>query len=297
MTPYERWHAIMNSRPTDRLVTDISGTGEIMGALRAHLGAGTNNEEVSRSPLAAAETVADVEAHAWPDPDDYDFSCIAEGVARNDGYRYVTSGFYQPYLHMCDIRGLEQAMMDMVLNPEVLEAIIAHIFAFCYEYNRRSFEAGGVDMMYMSSDLGSQHGPLMSVDHYRRFLMPGHKKMAELAHAHDVKVFVHSDGSNTPFIPILIDEVGIDLLNPIQWRCEGMGREALADLIGDRVVLHGAIDNQQTLPFGTPADVREEVLRTRELFADCRWICAPCHNLQSNTPVENVLAMYEAAGE
>jgi uroporphyrinogen decarboxylase len=74
-----------------------------------------------------------------------------------------------------------------------------------------------------------------------------------------------------------------------------MEREALARDFGGDVVFHGAVDNQYTLPFGTPEQVAEEVRRTAEIFRSCRWICAPCHNIQPNTPVENVIAMYEAA--
>jgi len=88
--------------------------------------------------------------------------------------------------------------------------------------------------------------------------------------------------------------MGIDILNPIQYVCPGMERERLKQLYGKRVVFHGAIENQRVLPFGTPDDVRRETEECmRILGAGGGYIVASCHNLQPNTPVENILAMYE----
>ena len=93
-------------------------------------------------------------------------------------------------------------------------------------------------------------------------------------------------------IPDLLSVTGIELLNPIQWRCPTMDREALVRDFGQRLIFHGAVDNQQTLPFGSPENVRNEVLDNIRIFANARWICAPCHNLQPVTPTENILALY-----
>ena len=93
-------------------------------------------------------------------------------------------------------------------------------------------------------------------------------------------------------------EAGIDLLNPIQWRCRGMEREQLKANFGDQIVFHGAVDNQYTLPFGTPEQVRQEVAdNLRILGAGGGYILSPCHNIQPVTPPDNVLAMYEAGYE
>jgi len=93
-------------------------------------------------------------------------------------------------------------------------------------------------------------------------------------------------------------EIGIDILNPIQWRCPGMDRESLARDFGSRVIFHGAVDNQHTLPFGSPEDVRREVEENIRIFARGKgYIVAPCHNIQANTPTANILAMFEAVRE
>jgi uroporphyrinogen decarboxylase len=93
-------------------------------------------------------------------------------------------------------------------------------------------------------------------------------------------------------------EAGIDVLNPVQWRCAGMDREALKRDFGEKVVFHGAVDNQHTLAFGSPEDVRQEVLdNIRILGAGGGYILAPCHNLQAISPPENIVTMYETGYE
>ena len=88
------------------------------------------------------------------------------------------------------------------------------------------------------------------------------------------------------------------MLNPIQWRCEGMEREGLKADFGSKLVFHGAVDNQYTLPFGTPEEVRQEVADNLRILGDGGgYILAPCHNIQPVTPPENVVAMYEAGYE
>jgi uroporphyrinogen decarboxylase len=137
----------------------------------------------------------------------------------------------------------------------------------------------------------------MSPATFRRFLKPGMQRMIDLAHSFGVKVIHHDDGAIRPLLAELID-MGIDVLNPIQWRSAGMGREELARDFGKRVVFHGGVDNQQTLPFGTPADVKREVAENIRIFRGGKgYIVAPCHNIQPITPTENILAMYEAVHE
>ena len=118
----------------------------------------------------------------------------------------------------------------------------------------------------------------------------------DLVKSHDILVFHHDDGAIRPLIPDFID-MGIDVLNPVQWRCDGMEQAGLARDFGERVCFHGGVDNQQTLPHGTVADVRAEAKWLVETLAsdETGFILAPCHNVQPNTPPENVVAMYEAA--
>ncbi|MCC5830450.1 MAG: hypothetical protein JJU36_13475 [Phycisphaeraceae bacterium] len=257
-------------------------------------GTGSYNEAVHH-PLAGATSVADIERYRWPGVENFDFQPVREALKTDDGLRAVRAGHYEPFLLYCSLRGMEQAYEDLLLNPEIAEAILGQLLAFFLEYNRRIFEAGQgrIDLFYLAEDLGAQTGPLISLELYRRFLRPGQQAMARLARDHGVHVFYHTDGAAAVFLPDLIDVVGIEVLNPIQWRCPGMDRQALAAGHGDKVVFHGAMDNQQTLPGGSIDDVRREVEENMALFNGARWICAPCHNIQPVTPVENVIAMYE----
>ena len=137
----------------------------------------------------------------------------------------------------------------------------------------------------------------MSPATFLRFLKPWMRKMIDLAHYYGAKVMHHDDGAIRPLLPDLI-ELGIDILNPIQWRCKGMGREDLARDFGKSLIFHGGVDNQQTLPFGTPEDVKREVADNIRIFREGKgYVVAPCHNLQPNTPTANILALYDAVHE
>jgi uroporphyrinogen decarboxylase len=251
--------------------------------------------ETSNHPLAEATTVGEIQAHPWPDPEAHDWDAFRAQVENLDQRRVVRCGGYEPFLLYCQLRGMEQAMMDLLIEPDIAEAILDHLFDYHYRVNARMFELaeGKVDITYVAEDLGSQHSLLMGLEPIRRYLLPRQKRMADLARDHGIHVFYHTDGAAYDVIPDLIEVTGIEVLNPIQWRCPGMERERLVQDFGDKIAFHGAMDNQQTLPFGSVQDVRDEVMDNLRIFAPARWICAPCHNLQPVSPTENIVAMYE----
>lgn len=255
--------------------------------------------EASVHPLANAQSPQDVHAHRWPSVDDFDFSPVTRGLDNDDSSRIVLCGCYEPFLIYCVMRGLEQSFEDLLCDSEIADAILGHLFDFHYEFNRRLFEAGKgrIDLTYIAEDLGSQTGPLISLETYRRFLLPNQIKMADLARRHNIHVMYHTDGAARIFLPDLIDTVGIEVLDPIQWRCPGMERESLVRDFGRRIIFHGAIDNQHTLPYGSAKDVADEVRQTKEIFSNCRWVCGPCHNLQPVTPTVNIQTMYQTINE
>lgn len=265
-------------------------------------GTGAYDEPVFR-PLAEVDSVAGVDAYRWPDPDDFDYDCITRTLEADDGYRPIISGCFEPFLLYGYLRGLQRSLEDLALRPELADAILGHIFDFYYEHHRRTFAAGKaagggrIDLSYVAEDLGTQTGPLMSLEMYRRFLLTNQIKMADLARSYGVHVMYHTDGAARVFLPDLIDRVGIEVLNPIQWRCPGMEREGLVTDFGRWIIFHGSIDNQQTLAFGSVDDVVREVRESIEIYAPARWICAPCHNLQPVSPTENIVAMYETIRE
>jgi uroporphyrinogen decarboxylase len=250
-------------------------------------------------PLADVESVDDVHKFPWPDPDDFDYAAVTEAADASDGYYPIHAGYFEPFLRYGYMRGLERAYMDLVLHEEIAEATLGRIFDFHYEHNGRIFAAGAgrIDTTYVAEDLGSQTGALMSLEMYRRFLLPNQIRMADLARSFGISVMYHTDGAARQFLPDLIDRVGIDILNPIQWRCPGMDREGLVRDFGERIIFHGSIDNQQTLAFGSVDDVTAEVRESIEIYRLARWICAPCHNIQPISPTDNIVAMYETIHE
>ena len=286
---------------------DSEGTWDIqslpslwhLGTVKVSYGNGLGvYEETVSHPLAQAETVADVERFDWPDPAAWDVSSLQ---AKCEAWRDypILGGCYEPFLLYCRLRGMEQALRDLVLNPEIAEAALERIYYIHESIIRRTLQgaAGLIDFIYVAEDLGTQDSLLMSPKVFRRFLKPWMSKMIELAHSFLVKVIHHDDGAIRPLLPDLI-EIGIDILNPVQWRCRGMEREGLARDFGASLVFHGGVDNQQTLPFGTPDEVRREVAENIRIFSQGKgYIVAPCHNLQPNTPTENILALYAAVRE
>jgi len=255
-------------------------------------------DEQSFFPLASAETIDGLNAYSWPNTAWFDYSKMKAVAAKAGKTRVVLCGYMAPFYYHNMLRGLEQSLIDPLVDPELAHEIIGRISNFFYEHHRRMFEAceGLIDVAQVTDDLGSQTGPLISLDLYREFYAPQHKRFIDLCHEFGIKVFHHDDGSCRPFLPLLV-EMGIDILNPVQWVCPGMDMRELKAEFGNRICFHGAVENQKILPFGSAQEVRTEVRHCIDALASdgTGYILAPCHNLQVNTPVENIIAMYDEA--
>jgi uroporphyrinogen decarboxylase len=256
-------------------------------------------EEQVFYPLAAAETIADLETYPWPLPDWYDYAALPRLAAQYPG-RAIGCGYTAIFYWHNRLRGLTVSLMDPLLRPAFTHQLIRHVSDFFDEYHRRCFEAapGLIDLTQVTDDFGSQQGLLIGPRTFDAFYRQPMQRAIDLAHAYGIPVFHHDDGDLRPLLPCLV-EMGIQILNPIQWRCGNWDLTALKEAFGERLCFHGGVDNQGTLPFGTPAQVRDEVRWLVQTLGSDRtgFILAPCHNIQPNTPLENVLAMYEAAAE
>jgi uroporphyrinogen decarboxylase len=251
-------------------------------------------------PLAGMSTIEEIEAaYTWPTADWFDYSGIKAKVRGRKKEYPVQGGGSEPFLIYADLRGREQAYVDLVENPELVHYCLDKLFDFCYENSRRIFEQmpGRIDLAYVAEDFGGQESLLFSPATIRKFFLPRMKRIIGLAHEAGARAFFHSDGAIRKIIPDMI-EIGIDVLNPLQWRSPGMERDGLKRDFGDKVMLHGGVDNQYTLPFGSVAEVRAEVAENiRILGAGGGYVLAPCHNVQAVSPAENVVALYEAGLE
>jgi len=260
-------------------------------------------KEVVRFPLAEATTVEDIRDYSkWPSPDWFDYSVVRQQVAeaRETGKVVVFMGDrmnrcaqLKPAMYL---RGFEQMMLDFSLYPDIAEYIVQRVAEFYLEYARRTFEVAGdgLDVFFMGDDFGTQNGLFMSRDMWLRFLRPGFKAFIDLAKSYGYKVAHHTCGSIKPIIGDMID-CGLDILNPLQPEAFDMDGAELKKSFGDKISFHGSISIQQTLPFGTPEDVRNEVRqRFEELASSGGLILCTAHNIQADTPIENVEALFEA---
>jgi uroporphyrinogen decarboxylase len=273
---------------------------DIWGLRRTKISYGTGTyDETLNAPLAQYSSVAEIEAnYQWPSPDWWDYAHLPAQI-KGQEHRAIRGGGSEPFLHYCSLRGIEQAFMDLACEPAIVDYVLDKLFGLAYENTRRIFETipGQVMFSYIAEDLGSQHGLLMSHDHMKRYLFPRMKRMIDLVHQNGAYVFHHDDGAIRDIIPDLI-ELGIDILNPIQWKLPGMDREGLKRDFGAKLIFHSAVDNQYTLPFGSVAEVRQEVEENlRILGAGGGYILGPCHNIQAVSPPENIFALYEAGYE
>ena len=256
--------------------------------------------EIARHPLAEAESIDDLEAYSWPQADWFDCSQMADAARQGRRNQAVMCGYMAPLTYHMYLRGLEACLTDPLLRPEFTHHLLGRLCDYMYEHHRRMFQAceGLIDVTQVTDDYGMQTGPLMGLETFRGFYRPHLQRFINLSREFGVRVFPHDDGAIRDFLPDMA-EMGIDVLNPIQWRCPGMEIEGLKRDFGGSMCFHGGIDNQQTLPFGSESDVRAEVRRCIDVLAadGTGYVVAPCHNIQANTPVENIVAMYDEARE
>lgn len=194
------------------------------------------------------------------------------------------------------LRGYEQALVDLALNPELIDRIMEIPYRYHLAAAKRLVELG-VDMIWIGDDVGAQDRMLISPTTWRTMFKPRLAGfIAELKRLNPaLKVAYHSDGNIWPIIPDLI-EIGLDVLNPIQPR--SMDPAAVGRAFGDRLCFWGSVDEQYTLPYGTPAEVAAEVrLRQATLGQRGGLILGPTHHVQLDTPLENFWAMVRAICE
>lgn len=253
--------------------------------------------ENSRYPLAEAQSEREIDQYPWPDSERYDYDSMKSKASRYpDGMLMVnTLSLFETY---SSLRGLDNALMDLYINKELLHRALGRIADVQYAYmDRALFCLPEASLVYFSDDMGMQDRCLFSPELWDEFLLEPTARLIDLVHRQGKKVFYHSDGSAFEILSRLVD-IGIDIVNPIQYVCPGMERERLKSQWGQKVIFHGAIENQRVLPFGTPAQVRQEVFDCIRILGEGGgYIPAPCHNIQPNTPCENIVALYDAVRE
>jgi uroporphyrinogen decarboxylase len=254
-------------------------------------------QEYGEGPLASMESPSQLEDYAlWPDPDKFNFSAARDLAIRARSFGFATIGPWLSHFEIyCHMRGMENALMDVLTEPGFLGAALDRIDAVQTRMLDRFLAELGdlIDIVFISDDMGTQESQLISTDAWIEHFRPRLARWCDQIHRHGKKVLFHTDGAARDFVPHLIT-CGVDILNPIQHICPGMERGGLQRDFGDRVIFHGGIENQHVLPYGSVEDVRKEVIACLEtLGAHGGYIPSSCHNIQAGTPVENIIAMIE----
>jgi uroporphyrinogen decarboxylase len=278
------------------------------GSFRDELGvvwrrAGDGHYAPTGNPLREAGR-AELDAYPWPDP---------LNPGRSRGLREQARRLHQDtdyaviltlpvgFVHLSQyLRGYEQWLMDIVLNPAFFDALLDRTLGWWLAMAAAVLDEVGpyVDVVAMADDLAFHDRPIVDLARYRKLFKPRQRQMVDLIKARSgARVLYHCCGAVRSLVGEFID-LGVDALNPVQVSSAGMDTAALKAEFGDRISFWGAIDTQQVLPRGTPQDVRAEVQRRiADLAPGGGYVLAAVHNIQEDVPPENILAMVDAAVE
>ncbi|HPO70859.1 MAG TPA: uroporphyrinogen decarboxylase family protein, partial [Anaerohalosphaeraceae bacterium] len=197
------------------------------------------------------------------------------------------------------IRDVEEWYISTALRRDYIYKVFETQCAFAVQNIQRLAHAVGdkVQVVFVSgTDFGTQRGLFISKQTYRELFKPFHKAVNDTIHRlTSWKTFIHSCGAVFELIPDFI-EAGFDILNPVQCSAEGMDPKVLKNEFGKQIVFWGGgVDTQKTLPFGTPDEVYRQVRERIDIFAEGGgFVFNSIHNVQSNVPTENLLAMFRA---
>lgn len=234
-----------------------------------------------------------------PSPDDFDYSEIAAECSRNEEYAVYAgnAGIGDIINGNGMLRGMEQTLIDLITDDAAGLLLAKRRTEINLEIIRRTLEAakGGVDILWMGEDLGTQIAPMISMETYRKHIKPLHQKFIDLAKSHDIPVIMHTCGSSSWVYEDFI-KMGITAVDTLQPEACNMAPEYLKKKFGGRLAFHGCISTAGPVAMGTVQETVEYCRRTLEIMMPGGGYCfSPTHCLQDNSPTENVIAMYETA--
>lgn len=284
----EKYDPVKNAENGSRMnVFGVTRTGEGYGV-------------PSNTPLKDA-TLEDVENYPWPSADWIDVSHIREDALKYKGQYAILGGEWCPFFHdLLDLLGMEDALIMMYEEPEVVHAVLNHIVDYYYACNKKIFDAAAdvIDIAFIGNDMGSQNGPLVSVDLFDEFFAPQLQRLNDLAHSYGLFTQMHCCGGLQQLIPSM-HSCGIDALQSLQPVNPGMDAANLKNNYSSMMIFNGCIDSVNKLIYGTREECIAETRRVIEIMKpNGGYILSPSHDyLLEMTPVENVLAMYDTCYE
>jgi uroporphyrinogen decarboxylase len=256
------------------------------------------------NPLGEIKDASQLDDYPWPDPDWWDVDALVGAIEAWDQeteYAIFLDDFGDPggfYEIANYLRGMEHMFLDMALNPDIPFKIMHRVSEVYILLVERVLAALGdrVELIWTSDDIAHQHGMLMSLPMWRELIFPHHERFNRRVHELGGRIMYHSCGSIVDAVPGLI-EMGIDVLDVLQFSADNMVPEDLKSTYGDRLCFHGGADVQQLLPRATEAQVRAEIRHIIDVMGKGGgFILSPSHAVQVDTPPENILAVYQEAG-
>lgn len=248
-------------------------------------------------PLASASTIREVESYTLPDPALYDYAgATASAKALSPQYAVRGPYWFPIFCRVCEMMGMEEAMMKMAAEPAVFEAATEAVFHVIHGYIERFLDACGddLDILCLGDDFATQRGMMISPDDWRKYLKPRYAKLFSVARSRGKFVWFHSCGDITPVLPDLID-IGVDVWETVQLHALPMSAEELKREFGNRVTFFGGV-NTQHLPFATVDWVRDEVRRCIDVLGKGGgYICGPDHHIKPDVSAENTVALFRTA--
>ena len=251
-------------------------------------------------PLRDA-TVDEVVCWPLPSPDHFDYSAVPATLKKYGDYALFAGG-----AGLGDIingtgflRSPEQVLVDLYEENEAGLRLIDRRLQVNYEITRRTLDAaqGRIDFLALGEDLGTQIGPLISLDLYRKVIRPRQQRFTDLARQWRIPVMIHSCGSSSWAFDDFV-AIGISVVDTLQPEAKNMAPAYLKKRFGDRLAFHGCISTGGPVAFGTVAETVASVRETLTIMMPGGgYALAPTHALQDNSPTENVVAMYRAAQE
>jgi len=256
-------------------------------------------------PLASINTIQELGQYPFYAPIDeamlQDLHERAKHLYETTEYALMLNGAGSIYEWAQGLRGWDVFMMDLASDPAFASALLARLVEAHIQRLEQILPAveGYIQVIQVGDDLGMQNGPQLSPRLYRKVVKPWYKTFYQYIKEHTgAYLFLHTCGSVYEFIPDFI-EMGVDILNPVQVSAKDMDTQRLKREFGKDITFWGGgCDTQRVLPFGTPAEVREEVKkRMDDLAPGGGFVFNQAHNIQAGVPPENIMAMYEAVRE
>lgn len=262
--------------------------------------AGTYSDVVPR-PLASAMTVADVDAYAWPcvSAGAWDWAGMRQCLLTDETHARMSPGWTPVFSRLCELFGMEQAMVNLYWNRPVIEAALAHLDEFYTEFFHHMLEACGdqLEIFGLGDDFAGNRGMLIQPDLWRELFKPLYAKWLDMARARGLVTFMHSCGQITEVLPDLID-IGLQAWQTVQTHLPSQAAAYLKAEFGLHLAFVGAIDTTHMLGFASSEEVRVHVRQQiRALGKGGGYVCCPDHTIMQEVRSENVAAMYETITE